>query len=228
MKIAAVADIHYPRFFSQFEQSLQDMERPDLFLLAGDIVNRGNSEGYPIVTDTIDSFFGNVPIIACFGNEDYNMFHNEQQIVELVGTRVTFLDNRSISIPIRDTKIGIVGVSIVSERVKEVASIRSVFEEQARRISKSLEELGGSVSELIILSHFSPLAESESSFSWWFREAIKHHTPSLIIHGHLHDTKENKVVVESTPIYNVTATRVESGVLYVPLYHKHILGHRGS
>lgn len=210
MKIAAVADIHYPRFFPHFEESLRTIENPDLFLLAGDIVNRGKSDGYSIVVDAIDSIFGDIPIIACFGNEDYDMFHNENQIIELVGRRVTFLDNEKILLPLGDSKVGIVGVSIVSERVKEIPAIRSLFEEQARRISQSLEELASDASDLIILSHYSPLAENESSFSWWFHEAIKDHTPSLIIHGHIHDAIENKIVVESTPIYNVALPTIGS------------------
>jgi len=208
MRVAAVADIHYPRFYSQFEKSLTSIERPDLFLLAGDIVNRGKSEGYPMVVDAIDSFFGNIPIVACFGNEDYNMFHNEQQIVELVGRRVIFLDNSSVSITIRDTRIGIIGVSIVSERVKEVSAIRSVFEDQSRWISRSLEGLADGTSQTIILSHYSPLVESESKFSWWFGKAIKGHNPSLIVHGHIHETIENRIVVESTPVYNVALPAV--------------------
>lgn len=203
MRIAAVADIHYPRFFSQFEESLRNLTKPDIFLLAGDIVNRGKSDGYAVVVDAIDSNFGNIPIVACFGNEDYNMFHNEQQIVESVGKRVTFLDNRSITISIKGTKIGIIGVSIIGERVKEVSAIRSVFEDLAQWISQSLEELMAIVSEVIILSHYSPLAENEASFSWWFWEAVKNYLPSTIVHGHIHDAIKNKVEVESTSVYNV-------------------------
>ncbi len=210
MKIAAVADIHYPRFFSQFENSLKNIDRPDIFLLAGDIVNRGNSEGYPIVIDAIDSYFRGIPIVACFGNEDYNISHNEQQIVNLVGRRVIFLDNESTSFSIKDSNIGIVGVSIVSGRVKEVSAIRSVFEKQTRWISQSLKELAAFASEVIILSHYSPLAENELSFSWWFGKAIENHRPSLIVHGHIHDSIENKVVVESTPVFNVALPTVGS------------------
>jgi len=203
MNIAAVADIHYPRFFSKFENSLREIEKPDIFLLAGDIVNRGKPEGYSIVVDVIDSNFHNVPIVACFGNEDYNMFHNEQKIVESVGRRVNFLDNKSFSISIKGARIGIIGVSIVSERVKEVSAIRSVFEDQAQWISQSLEELSSVASKLVILSHYSPLAENDVSFSWWFGKAVRNYRPSIIVHGHIHDAIKTKVVVETTSVYNV-------------------------
>ena len=208
MRIAAVADIHYPRFYSLFEKSLENLECPDIFLLAGDIVNRGKSEGYSIVVDAIDSFFGNVPIIACFGNEDYNMFHNENQILELVGKRVTFLDNSSVSLPIGDTAIGIIGISNITERVKDVSSIRAIFDEQSKWISRSIEELADNTTELVVLSHYSPLSENDSTFSWWFKEAIKNHKPSFIVHGHVHEPIENKIVVESTPVYNVALPAV--------------------
>ena len=87
MRIAAVGDIHCPRFFPIFERSLREIEKPDVFLLAGDIVNRGKANEYPVVINAIDSVNGRVPIIACFGNEDNELYH-EDEIIELVGNRV--------------------------------------------------------------------------------------------------------------------------------------------
>ncbi|MHA1135960.1 MAG: metallophosphoesterase family protein [Candidatus Thorarchaeota archaeon] len=84
MRIAAVGDIHCPRFFPIFERFLREIKKPDVFLLAGDIVNRGKASGYLVVANAIDSAHGQVPIIACFGNEDNELYH-EHQIIELVG-----------------------------------------------------------------------------------------------------------------------------------------------
>ncbi len=209
MRIAAVGDIHCPRFFSLFERSLQEIEKPDVFLFAGDIVNRGKANEYPVVVDAIDSVHGQVPIISCFGNED-NELYQEHQIIELLGDRVTFLDDSSVSLSISDSILGVVGVSIVKEKVKNVGTMQAIFEERASRISEFLQELTDVSDYTVVLSHYSPLVETETVFSWWFKKAVKKIRPSLIIHGHVHNSSRNRVVVESTPVYNVALPAVGS------------------
>jgi len=210
MRIAAVGDIHCPRFLSEFERSLREIEKPDVFLLAGDIVNRGKVDEYPFVVNSIDSIHGRVPIIACFGNEDYNVLYPEHQLVELVGDRVTFLDNSTATLSIRSSILGVVGVSIVNETAKELETIETIFEERARIITELLRKLTNVANYTVILTHYSPLVETENVFSWWFDKAMKDAMPSLIIHGHMHDSTINRVVVESTPVYNVALPAVGS------------------
>jgi len=209
MRIAAVGDIHCPRFFHIFERSLQEIEKPDVFLLAGDIVNRGKASEYPVVANAIDSVHGQVPIIACFGNEDNELYH-ENQIIELVGDRVTFLDDATVTLSIGGTTLGVVGVSIVTEKVKDVETMQAIFEERASRISEFLEELTAVSDHTIVLSHYSPLVETENTFSWWFEKGLKKNRPSLIVHGHIHNSTKNRVMVESTPVYNVALPAVGS------------------
>ena len=209
MKIAAVGDIHCPRFFSKFEISLAQIEKPDVFLLAGDIVNRGKADEYPVVVDAIDSVLGRIPIIACLGNEDNELYH-KHQLIKLVGERVTFLDDATVSLSIRGSTLGVVGISIVNEKVKDVETMRAIFEERASRISEFLSKLTDVSDHTIILSHYSPLVETSTTFSWWFEKAVNDVKPSLIIHGHIHSTTKNRVLVESTPVYNVALPAVGS------------------
>ena len=46
MRILAISDVHYPRFAEAFKSAIPNHERPDLFLMAGDMVNRGDADGY--------------------------------------------------------------------------------------------------------------------------------------------------------------------------------------
>ena len=209
MRIAAVGDIHSPRFFPIFEKSLREIEKPDILLLAGDIVNRGNANEYPIVVNSIDSIHGQVPIIACFGNEDSELYH-KQHIIELIGERVRFLDDAAVTLSIKDSTLGVVGVSIVTDRVKDIETMQAIFEERARRISESLRTLTLVSDHTIVLSHYSPLVESETKFSWWFEKAVNDVRPSLIIHGHIHNSTKNRMMVDSTPVYNVALPAVGS------------------
>ncbi|TFH10010.1 MAG: metallophosphoesterase [Candidatus Thorarchaeota archaeon] len=213
MRIAAVGDIHCPRFLHIFERSIRQIEKPDIFLLAGDIVNRGKIDEYPVVLDAIDSVHRQVPIVACFGNEDYNEINPCSQVPELVESRVTFLDESTQSFSLRGSTLGVVGVSIINEKAQDIPTIRGIFEERARRLSELLQELVVVSDYTIILSHFSPLEESQSekpAFSWWFGKIVKDARPSLIIHGHIHNSTTNRVMVESTPVYNVALPAVGS------------------
>ena len=58
MKILAVADVHSPRFHEEFELELSMHSKPDLFLMAGDMINRGNADEIVRVLDTIEDYLG--------------------------------------------------------------------------------------------------------------------------------------------------------------------------
>ena len=103
-----------------------------------------------------------------------------------------------------------VGVSIVNEKVKDIETMQTIFEERANRISKYLKELADVSDYTIVLSHYSPLVETETVFSWWFEKAVEDVKPTLIIHGHIHDSTKYRMVVESTPVYNVALPAVGS------------------
>ncbi|MGY5865026.1 MAG: metallophosphoesterase [Candidatus Thorarchaeota archaeon] len=208
MKIAAVADIHSPKFFNEFEKSMRDIKSPDLFLLAGDIVNRGKADEYPLVVDAIERLHGDVPIVACFGNEEYT--DSRDEIVSLVGNRVSFLDESTTTLTITDSIIKIVGASVILDRSLEISDIRTFFEKRADRVSRLLHDAGTDSSDVILLMHYSPLEEKQQSFSWWVSRAIEDVKPTLIVHGHIHDSKEKKVVIGPTSVYNVALPAVGS------------------
>lgn len=187
---------------------MRDIKSPDLFLLAGDIVNRGKADEYPLVVDAIERLHGDVPIVACFGNEEYT--DSRDEIVSLVGNRVSFLDESTTTLTITDSIIKIVGASVILDRSLEISDIRTFFEKRADRVSRLLHDAGTDSSDVILLMHYSPLEEKQQSFSWWVSRAIEDVKPTLIVHGHIHDSKEKKVVIGPTSVYNVALPAVGS------------------
>ncbi|MFW9794033.1 MAG: metallophosphoesterase [Candidatus Thorarchaeota archaeon] len=211
LRIAAVADVHSPRFFTEFETSLTQFEKPDLFLLAGDIVNRGKTDEYPRVVNAIERYHKDVPIVACFGNEEY--LETRYEIKSLIGNRVVFLEETNMIISIADATIGIVGASVLVDNSIELSEIRVVFEKRAENVSKLLQEVASESEHVILLLHYSPLLEpliDPDSFSWWISKAIETIQPSLIIHGHHHDSLKQIVTIGSTRVYNVALPAVGS------------------
>ena len=51
MKIIAVADVHSPKFLREFDESLSIHDRPDLLLLAGDMINFGKVTEYVAIVE---------------------------------------------------------------------------------------------------------------------------------------------------------------------------------
>jgi len=221
MKVHAVADVHYPRFAKQFEEALATLEAPDIFLLAGDIVNRGSAEEYPIVLDAIHDVLGfSFPVIGCFGNEEYSEVRGT--IVKYVKDRMVILDEKSTIVTIKGKSIGIVGTQgsldkPTSWQKKNVSGIRDIFARRANRAASLLKRLEGRVDYRILLMHYSPCIETcegedSRDFAWLgsrkFYTVITTMKPDLVIHGHVHNSTIHEAKVGTTLVRNVALPAV--------------------
>jgi len=215
IKIAAVGDVHSPRFLTDFTIALSKCKTPDIFLFAGDMISRGKEEEYINILNAIDSQLGSeFPILSCFGNEDPVGMKNKLCLV--TRDRLTFLDEKSVILSIGGSQVSVVGISAVSSelldvRSKDVDKIRIAFEERASRLSSLLQDVSKFSDYVILLMHFSPLLENSlSEFSWWISRAVEKNPPTLIIHGHVHDSIRNELKVGSTIIRNVALPATHS------------------
>ena len=217
----AVADVHCPRFLPEFKKSLAQLSAPDVFFFAGDMINRGNASEYLTVLDIIENVIGSeFPIIACFGNEEYSEVRKE--ILDIVGDRVLFLDEKSTIINNGLSEIGIIGTQgsldkATSWQRSNVPSIKGVFERRAKRAASLLKKMEAKVDKNILLMHYSPCLETcegedERAFSWLgsrkFYRVIKEYTPDLVIHGHVHNSKTHKAMIGATLVHNVSLPAV--------------------
>jgi Icc-related predicted phosphoesterase len=212
LRIAAVADVHSPKFLLEFKDSLSKLKSPDLLLLAGDIVNFGKAAEYQNVIDAIDlQLDANLPIIACFGNEEFAGVRND--ILGTTEDRVMFLDDEATTFSHEGPKLGIVGTHApvprpVGSDDLDSSDIRRTFESRAKRLSKILIDLAGEVDHTLLLMHYNPLSENTDgteadSFSWWISQVTHSVQPDLIIHGHVHNPTRANVIVGKTGVLNV-------------------------
>lgn len=212
VRIAAVSDVHSPRYFAEFERSLSLLEVPDLFLMAGDMVNRGAIQEYDRITDALEAKMGrDVPIVSCLGNEEYD--ENRAELAKHSKEMIQFLDDEAIVLDIAGSKIGIVsGPAPIDRRSKTTelggSSIRRRFQHRIAGLSSLIEEAVGSASYTILLMHYSPLTETgqasdKPTLSWWIAEAMRKTQPDLIVHGHTHSAIQSRAKVEGILIYSV-------------------------
>ncbi|MDF1539560.1 MAG: metallophosphoesterase [Candidatus Thorarchaeota archaeon] len=221
MKIYAVADVHYPRFARSFEEALSGLAPPDLFLLTGDIVNRGSAEEYPRVLDAIqDSLGSDFPLIGCYGNEEYSDIRGK--IVKYVNDRMILLDEKSTTVMVDGKSLGIVGTQgsldkPTSWQKKNVSGIKDIFARRAVRAESLLKRLAGKVDYRILLMHYSPCIETcegedSRDFAWLgsrkFYKVLTNVSPDLVVHGHVHNATVFEAKVGATLVRNVALPAV--------------------
>ncbi|MFW9981302.1 MAG: metallophosphoesterase [Candidatus Thorarchaeota archaeon] len=223
MIILATADVHSPRFLNEFKGNLSAQEPPDAFLFAGDMINRGSSEEYTKILDTIEEILGDsFPIVGCFGNEEYSEVRKE--ILSIVGDRMIFLDEKSTIVESDGLKIGIVGTQGSLDKAtnwqrRNIPSVKGVFERRAKRAESLLRKMDKKVDYRILLMHYSPCletceGENEKAFSWLgsrkFYKIIVKLQPDLVIHGHVHNSIRHEVEIGNTIVRNVSLPAVGS------------------
>jgi Icc-related predicted phosphoesterase len=207
VRLAAVADVHSPRFLNEFKAAISRCETPNLFLFAGDMINRGKSDEYPKVLDAVESLGSEFPIVACFGNEEPIACRDELR--QLTQNRVIFLDEDYTTFSISGEKIAVIGISAgatesTSAQLTLNDDIRMAFEARAERLSQLLQKSYKQAKYVILLMHFSPLLEGNSlEYSWWVSKALEKSSPAFIIHGHVHDRFRGKIKIGATVIRNV-------------------------
>ncbi len=221
MRILAVADVHSPRFLNEFRSSLQGLEPPDLFLMAGDMISRGNAEEYTDVIDALEDTIGTAfPIVACFGNEEYS--ETRDRVLSLVGERILFLDEKSVILRMNKKNIGIVGTqgsldTPTSWQRRNIPRIKQIYERRAERAENLLRKVSEKADIRILLMHYSPCIETCEgeqirSFRWLgsrkFYNVISSERPDVVIHGHVHNAIVHKALLGPTVVWNVALPAV--------------------
>jgi Icc-related predicted phosphoesterase len=223
MRILAVADVHSPRFLDEFIASLEEQSAPDLFLMAGDMINRGAAKEFPRILDVIKDKLGcGFPIISCFGNEEYSEIRSD--LISRLRDRITFLDEKLMTLEIDGINVGIVGTQGSLDKPtdwqrRNIPNVKRVFERRAERAEALLRKTLPRVDHTILLMHYSPcmetcVGEDDRSFAWLgsrkFYTLISDLQPDLVIHGHVHNSTAHKASIGTTVVRNVAFPAVGS------------------
>jgi Icc-related predicted phosphoesterase len=176
------------------------------------MVNFGRATQYMSITKTIDSSIGiNVPIISCFGNEEFQDVR--QEILNLTKGRITFLDGKSAVVEVAKSRLGLIGAPAPTDfrggkRDINKIGLREIYESRAKHLSKLVRKTAAEADYSILLMHYSPLSESiddsdVSEYSGWISKTIEDVQPDVVIHGHLHRATRLEVLIGKTRIINV-------------------------
>ncbi len=222
MLIAATADMHVPTYFDAFVDSLNKLEvKPDLFLLAGDLIERGMVDWYEklhqVLTEKIKC-----PMVACFGNNE--LIPDNRIKISSMFKDVNFLDDEACMLKIGSETVSIIGTigsldNPTKWQLANILNIRKVYESRVELVDRLLTRLSSDLR--IVLMHYSPTyktLEGELPVaygglgSYRYENVLASRKPTLVIHGHAH--KGTKIaLVGGVPVFNVAFPLNEGIVL---------------
>lgn len=211
MIIAATSDVHSPRFYVEFVRAVDRLNvRPDLFLIAGDMVARGEAAEYEKVYNVL---FGKIkcPIIACFGNQEYQQIRDG---IKQKFTDIKFLDDSATVSQVGSTYVGIIGTTGSLDtptpwQKANIPNVEKLYQERIGIVDRLMQRLSTHIS--ILLMHYAPTYKTlegenprfySSMGSQMFEPILWNRKPTLVIHGHSH-RGQKKAWVDTVPVFNV-------------------------
>jgi len=214
MIIAATGDVHSPQYFEGFVRSVDGLKvKPDLFLMVGDMVNRGDLKEYDKIYNTL---FGKVscPILSCFGNNEFQEIREE---IRKKYSDIKFLDDQSAILTVGEKVVGIVGTTGSLDtptpwQKANVPNIEKIYQQRVSFVDSHLQRMVLDIPLTIVLMHYAPTFKTlegenprfyTSQGSQMYENVLVQRKPSLVIHGHSHrGTKQ--AWVDSVPVFNVS------------------------
>ena len=206
--ILATSDIHSPVYLREFLIELNKYKGKtdiDLFLLAGDLVEKGN---YRMFKPVYDSLRG-IRTVAVFGNEDYQEYRNSYKHEY---PDITWLDDNYTELDYKGKKLVIIGSDGVLERPTTWQKMNGMDENYYRRKLETINDLlcNTKADYKILLTHYLPtfetaFGEKKSVYPQLGYKILEEAKclPNVAVHGHAHLSKVTFKIVRGVRVYNV-------------------------
>ena len=217
VRVAAVGDVHCKKTSQGDLQPLfqQINDSADILLLCGDLTDYGLPEEAQVLAKELTSSL-KIPIIAVFGNHDFESGQAQEVQDILCDAGVRLLDGDSCEVH----GIGFAGVKGFAGGFGQRAlgpwgeeSIKRFVHEaidEALKLEKAIAQL--QTPQRVIVLHYSPIratVEGEPPEIFPFlgssrlEEPLNRHPVTVIFHGHAHHGSPEGRTQQHVPVYNV-------------------------
>ena len=211
-RILATADIHSPKYFPRFRESIKDLGRFDAVFIAGDLMEEGRIEGLKILINELKKLSDT--IIAVPGNEDYDEVIPRARELDVI----RWLDDEVIKLMINDVTLRIIGSKGSLERptIWQLKHIPHITDTYRRRTEWLRKTIGSSRELTILLIHYAPTfktLQGEDPRIWPslgvrdLENAIFSNNV-IAIHGHAHDSVTRCIKSGNSYIINAAFTNI--------------------
>jgi len=213
MIIAATGDLEELGIdLELFWDMIKKTKEPDLLLFAGDMYEYRTPEVYSLFLDFIKMSKWKCPIIAVFGNSEFD--EDVDDIKKICKKRIRFLEEESITLKIKNKKVGIVGTRGSLDiptwwQFQNMPDIKKTYEQRMNNVKRLLKDLKTDIK--ILLIHYSPTyktlkGEDRKLYgvlgSKKFEKVLIETKPTFVVHGHAHYGIP-LAFVNSIPVFNV-------------------------
>ncbi|MBI2545123.1 MAG: metallophosphoesterase [Candidatus Aenigmarchaeota archaeon] len=212
MIIAATSDVHAPRFYEEFVRAVDRIDiQPDLFLLAGDMIDRGQIDWYHKIFNAFRGRF-KCPIMACFGNNEY--IPDMRNEIKEKFHEIKFLDDDATQFKLDFNVVSVVGsigaLDIPTNWQKaHIPDIEKVYQERINTVDRLLHRMVSNIR--IVVTHYATtyktlVGENSRVYggmgSRMFEPVLINRKPTVAIHGHVHNGSKS-AWVDHVPVFNV-------------------------
>jgi len=216
MIIATISDLDTLGFdLEPFWDMIKRAKQPDLFLLGGDIYEYRSPEIYGLILDFLKLKKWKCPIVAVFGNREFD--EDKDEIRKICKKRITFLEEESIELKIKNKKVGIVGTEGSLEiptwwQWRNIPGIKKTYNERREKVRGLLKKLKTDIK--ILLMHYAPTyktlkGEDKRIYgdlgSKKYEKVLIETRPDFVVHGHAHYGIP-LAFVGPIPVFNVAFT----------------------
>ena len=217
LRIAAVGDLHCPRYSGEVLRSLFGSlpEQADVVLLCGDLTDYGKPDEAELLVHHLQPVL-RMPVLAVLGNHDYECGAHEevQHILKTAG--VTVLDGTGVEIEgvgfagvkgfaggFGDRALQPWGEQVLKDFVHETVN-------EALKLESALAKM--QTPDRIVLMHYAPIADTVDGEpadivpflgSSRLEEPLNRYSVTAVFHGHAHHGKPEGRTRGGVPVYNV-------------------------
>ena len=220
IRVAAAGDLHVGvDSVGRLRPLLADLARDaDLFLLAGDLTQRGRPEEAKVLAAELDGL--GVPTVAVLGNHDYHTDEQDAVARVLEDAGISVLEGSAVVVRVGDRRVGVAGTKGFGGGFAGASASdfgepeMKAFVGQTRKLARGLERALAALraDRRIALLHYSPVAETLAGEpreiypflgSYLLAEAVDRSGADLVVHGHAHRGSPSGTTPGGVPVRNV-------------------------
>jgi Icc-related predicted phosphoesterase len=218
--IAALSDVHGPRYIGYLRASLETLKSAKLLLLAGDIVDKGEPEHVKLVMKTVREAYAGA-VIAVFGNEEYD---ERKEQIKGADESVLWLDDEYTTVEVDGLDVAIVGTRGVLDKPtrwqeRHIPGIRELYSKRLEKLGELLNRAAESSDRVILVTHYAPIGptlEGEDPKIWsqmgsrLLTQLILSKRVDAVVHGHAHNSLRVRAQLGAAKVYNVALPAVRA------------------
>ncbi len=210
MILAAVGDIHAPKYLQLFEEAVSRLDaKPEMLALLGDLIYRGRYEWLKKVVEIAETV--GCPMVAVPGNEEFS----ESVFSSEMADHAIVLNDTVVTVRAHGMELCLVGTkgSLDKPTAWQARNMPGIAERYRRRAALVCDLARSSKAEVkALLSHYAPTYETMKGEprsiypqlgSRMVEKCLKAGVFDIAIHAHVH-RGQPKAQVGFCPVYNVS------------------------